>query len=605
MRKKYFTPFISVIMLSVLLANSAGAGILKNPFQKQSKKPTTESSSKDETSKISESDVLKVKAVYLELEGDNVEYDHDSNIYLTYGMSVAHIVDQNAKLEADEITYYGSDQHVEAKGNVKITRDNIVTTGEGFKFDVTSNKYLLTKPQTFVKGAIIKSRNVTSKPDGEIEYDKGRLTLDDPIRVAQGFGVRKHPHTFYSQKLSRQSKVRPTWEQLPKTKRYRVTAEKIVYDNSLKVNNLTVYGARVHFRTFSLPAVPKFTTTVNSDPDVRAAPLLAPTLGTQGALGGFALGPRFNINVTDYHILSLSPFGQIGSGGAGGLGGMLGFYGPTTTLEASYGSLKDRFLGQFRQKIGMATEFRSGYNYYFDDGFLGSTLAQINVEIVDKRKINVPFTESGLKLRTSTNWGQSNIGILPSKYGQFLQDAGGKKDDFKNSAFKLEEQLTLVSKPIVQFGNEKYNTALRVRTRNALRAYSTGDFQGIFTAGPLLDNTLGPAMFEIGFDQGYVKGQSPLFYDQYIQGMQSVALDGDVKLHEWVTLGGYGTYNLKAAEVIERQIRAKVGPKDFKLLVNWDALRQQTQFGLNFLFGQPVDFERFVILNSQSRTGGI
>ena len=82
-------------------------------------------------------------------------------------------------------------------------------------------------------------------------------------------------------------------------------------------------------------------------------------------------------------------------------------------------------------------------------------------------------------------------------------------------------------------------------------------------------------------------------------------MDGDVKLSEWVTLGGFGTYNLKEQEVIEKQIRAKVGPKDFKMLVNWDALRQQTQFGLNFLFGQPVDFEKFLILNSQNKSGGI
>ena len=87
--------------------------------------------------------------------------------------------------------------------------------------------------------------------------------------------------------------------------------------------------------------------------------------------------------------------------------------------------------------------------------------------------------------------------------------------------------------------------------------------------------------------------------------MQSVALDGDLKIFEGLTLGGYSTYNIKSGDIIEKQIRAKIGPKDFKMLVNWDALRQQTQFGLNFLFGQPVDFEKFIILNSQNKSGGI
>ncbi|MBI2996314.1 MAG: hypothetical protein HYY52_06355 [Candidatus Melainabacteria bacterium] len=544
-------------------------------------------------------DPLKARAVYLELEGDNVEYDHETNIYVTSGMSIANIVDQDAKLEADKIIYYGSDQHIEAIGNIKITRQNTVTTGESFKFDVTSNKYLLTKPETIVKGAIIRARNAESLSSNELQYEHGRLRLDEPIRVAQGFGARQHPHTFYSYHASKASKAKPSWDDISKQQKYRITAEKIVYDTTKKVNNLTVYGARVHFKNFSIPATPKYTTTVSSDPNVRSAPLLAPTVGTLGALGGFALGPRFNFNVTDYHILSISPFAQIGSGGAGGIGGMLGFYGPATTAEASYGSLKERFIGQLRQKFGRSTEFRSAYNYYLDDGFLGSTLAQINVELVDRRRINVPFAETGLNFRTSGSWVQSNPGIFPTKYKHFLQDAGEPKD-FQNTAFKFEEQLTLVSKPVFKVGNEKYNTALRFRTRNAFRAYSTGDLQGIFTGGPLLDNNLGPVSFEIGYDQGYVKGVSPLFYDQYIQGMQSVSLDGDVKLSEWLTLGGYGTYNIKAEEIVERQVRAKFGPKDFKMLVNWDVLRQQTKFGLNFLFGQPVDFERFVIINSKN-----
>jgi hypothetical protein len=41
------------------------------------------------------------------------------------------------------------------------------------------------------------------------------------------------------------------------------------------------------------------------------------------------------------------------------------------------------------------------------------------------------------------------------------------------------------------------------------------------------------------------------------------------------------------------------------MLVNWDNLRQQAQFGVNFLFGEPVDFERFLIISSHRNTGGI
>jgi lipopolysaccharide export system protein LptA len=586
-----------LITFSVLLILLSGfSTFAANAFFKHSKKNV--GAPKEETA-------LKASAAYLELEGDKVEYDQEKNVYTTTGMSTAHIIDQNAKLEADEIIYYGATEEVLAMGNVTITRDGIVTTGQDFRFDVTSSKYLLTNPNTVVKGAVIKARTATSDVNNNIEYQKGTFKFDEPIRIAQGFGARRNPPSFYSRRRARASKAKASWESLPAKERYRVTAEKIVYDTNKKIRNLTIYGGKLHFKHFSLPAQPKFTTTLSSDPNVRSAPLIAPVIGTQGVLGGFAVGPNFNLNVTDYHILSIAPFAQIGSRGDNyGFGGRVGFHGPKSSIEAAYGSLKNRYILKAVQTVGTKTQIRLAHNQYLDDGFIGSTLTKYIAEVVDRRRAKFPFTESGLNFRSSLGWIQTDPGLAPTRYQNFLEDAADRQK-FKKSAFKFQEQLNVISKPVIKFGNAKYNTALRLRTRNAFRAYSTGDVQGVITGGPLLDNTVGPLSFEVGYVQGWTKGKSPLLYDQYIQGMQSIALDGDLRIFEGLTIGGYGTYNMKEGDVIEKQIRAKIGPKDFKMLVNWDALRQQTQFGLNFLFGQPVDFEKFVILNTKAKSGGI
>ena len=600
MRKQFLIFFILMLLFGLFSTISVNASIFKSPFHKKKQKIQTDQV------EITEDSTLAAKAVYLELEGDNVEFDHEKNVYTTTGNSVAHIVDQNAKLEADKIIYYGSNQQIDAIGNIQITRQGAVTKGESFRFDVSSNKYLITEPETKLQGAIITARKIQSSPDESVEYTKGQFQFDEPIRIAQGFGARgQHPHTFYSKSTARRAVKKPTWDDISKEKKYRVTAEKIVYESKKEIKNLTVYGARIHFKNFSVPVSPKLTLTINADENVRSAPLITPTVGTQGALGGFALGPSFNFNLTKYHVFSLSPFGQIGDGADFGVGGKVAFVGPSTNAEFGYGSLKDRFFGKFYQNIFTdKTKLRLGWNQYFDNGFLGNTLPQFEIGVVDRRSIKLPFTEGGLALRTTANWSKVDPEILPTQFREFQRDAGDPKD-FKSNAFKIEEQLSLVTKPIFKFGNDKLNTAFRLRTRNAVRAYTTGDFQGIFTGGPLLDNVIGPLSFEAGYDQGAVQGESPLLYDQFIQGKQSVWLDGDLKFGEWLTLGGFGSYNLKVSEVVERQIRAKFGPKDFKMLVNWDLLRQRSQFGLNFLFGQPVDFERFVILNSMRNVGGI
>src|SRR3989338_2881402 len=588
-----YSLIVLVLLISLLPDNNAYAFFFKKDVKKE-----------EAAIKVTEDTKLKAKAVWLELEGDSVEYDHDQNIYITSGNSIAHIVDQNAKLEADKIIYYGKDKHIEAVGNIKITHEGVVTGGSSFTFDVNSNKYLLTEPETVVKGAVIKAREASSLDDSSLQYQKGTLKMDAPVRIAQGFGAKKHPRTFYSQRASKIARKHPSWEDLPKQGRYKVTAEKIVYDDTKKVNNLTVYGARIHFKHFSLPTIPKFTTTVSSDEHVRSAPLISPTIGTQGALGGFLVCPSFNLNIKDYYILSLSPFAQIGDRSEFGAGGKIGFLGPSTEAQGYYGSLRDRFVAEGRQKLGPKTEFRFGYNQYFDEGFLGRNLAEINVGLVDNRKIKFPFTEEGIRFRTSANWIKPDLSILPSRFKE-LQIKSGEQKKFEDNAFKFEEQISLVTKPLFKIGTQKFNTALRLRTRNALRVYTTGDLQGIFTGGPILGNTLGPLSFELGYDQAINTGDSPLQYDQYIQGKQSVSLDGDIRFGEWLTLGGYGTFNIKDQEIVERQIRAKFGPKDFKMLVNWDNLRQQVQFGVNFLFGEPVDFEKFLILSSHRNSGVI
>ena len=114
--KKYCLILIILILSFSVGLKTCASILLKNPFHKQAKK-------QDQTkSEITSDSTLKARAAYLELEGDSVEYDHESNVYITSGMSTAHIVDQDALLEADKIVYYGGDQHIEAIGNIKITR---------------------------------------------------------------------------------------------------------------------------------------------------------------------------------------------------------------------------------------------------------------------------------------------------------------------------------------------------------------------------------------------------------------------------------------------------------------------------------------------------
>ena len=84
----------------------------------------------------------------VQIVADDTEYDQEKNTFLGTGNAVAVIAGQNSKLEADTILYDQTSQTIDARGNVKIVRDGQLTTGSSFKFNIDSDEYLITNPDT-------------------------------------------------------------------------------------------------------------------------------------------------------------------------------------------------------------------------------------------------------------------------------------------------------------------------------------------------------------------------------------------------------------------------------------------------------------------------
>lgn len=103
-------------------------------------------------------------ACKLTIEADKTDFNEKSLFYYASGNAIAKVEGQDAKIEADVIRYSDLDKILDARGNVRITRNNVITKGGAFRFKVSSNEYLITKPDCAVDQIILSTRSLTQKP---------------------------------------------------------------------------------------------------------------------------------------------------------------------------------------------------------------------------------------------------------------------------------------------------------------------------------------------------------------------------------------------------------------------------------------------------------
>ena len=585
--------------------------------------PTTlEASASEEDQKLAEmnepiNEDATLKGV-IQIVADDTEYDEEKNTFLGTGNAVAIIGGEDSKLEADTILYDQTNEMIDARGNVKIIRKKEVTNGSSFKFKVTSDEYLITNPDTLVDGTQVIARTAYGAHTG-MNFKNGDMTLSKPFHIAKNvmFGPLSagqdiidrviHPDAFIEDKPS-----------------FIFKARKMTYE---KYNDgkLTVFGGRLDFGTFSVP-LPKFVATNGVDGANHVMFPVTPMFTSNIQSGGHNVGPAFNYAIGRTGQFSWAPMVQFGgqqpgaTGPTTGLSGQVGFSNDKFSTHFAYGSVSKLPVADFKMpirqiKIGdkilktRGLAFQAGVNRYLTEGLFGYKRAHFLAELVDNHsmKTRIPFI-TGVNFRSSAGAMQDQATLvtgnaaLAKLYGTSLQTLKSQP-----SAFRLEEQVTASTVNLFAVGNDRYGIKSYLFGGAALGAYSSGQARALAEYGPQVDVKLNRFHFATGYTQAAIRGSSPFYFDQYLQGSKSMNFTGDVKVAKWLRLGGGYGYNIDQKAAYAKTITAAFGPDDFKLLINRDVLNKVNRFGFDILYGQPVPFNKLVLKGSpdSGQLGGI
>ena len=549
------------------------------------------------------------KGVFVEITGDQIRYNEQTDYFEAYGNAETFIPSRGAKLFADSISYDGNTKLVEAHGKVRVVRGEETVTGTYASFRVDSRQYLVENPRLFMRGLKLKARtskstllDPASKKKGDHEtiyFEDGILALDEPKSIAV-FG--QTPFSRYSQVERLDLRRRkPEWEDLPGKRVFKFSADKITYDDTKKINNLKIEGARIKITDrITIPAPVAITTTVGEASDTQ---YLGPIFGTRTRLGGFVAGPRFYHSI-EQGVFSIAPVLQLGNSFDFGVGAIGSFNTPgdTTVLQAGYGTLEERFIVNVHQEFPLNFEFNYLKNQFIRGGSLNTTQVGEFLEIANKSRFRLPFIDDrfGLRVYNSVAYAKDNDELFSDRRLKDLKEARGDGRDARNfqednDDFRSDHYAFFYTDPIYRKGNEFYNVSLRARGEDALRFYGNGDIYNIARLGPALQARIKNLDFEISYLSAIITGDSPFLFDQFVDGSQSILLDGDYRINEWLSLGGFVSYNISDDRFSRTQLRADIGREDLTFRVSYDTIRNQPAFGFNMIFGDPVTFDDLAV----------
>jgi hypothetical protein len=592
-------PFTSVPYLPV---NSQYENLEQNkdlPVQPEPSKPQETAESKGEakdddlTSPVSidtEGDNNQAK-----FEGDDVNYDPETGIFIIQGAATLELPKQGIKLAADRIEYYPKDEKLKAIGNVLITGRDQVTFAKSLDLNLKDNKALLGDVKSQITMASIEARegSLSSSASGRTgNYTNGYFDLATPVRMG---GLPKGITSFRLQ----QNQIADAKELLADGQSYTLSARKVVYYPDRIQNNLQIYGGRLKFKKLpiTLP-LPYGVFTAGESTQQMFGVVLGNSPRT-GA-GDFNVGPKISLVVGDpkkKRAISAAPFAQFGSDI--GYGGMLQYSDPRNSALIGYGNIKRRGIAEVSSRITKYNNFVYGWNSYLGGG-ITKQFAQLN----DRRSFKMPILGSfleGDKINLSSDLtlaldSQELRNQENNRYSRLQQRTLGINSQSDREKFGLRAQQTLSfsTKPIIEFGTEKYNAAFRIASSSTARIYSTGNVNAFTSVSPNVTlHAHRYADLQFGYNQLLPVGRSPFGFDQVIEGQSSVFGNGDLNLTKWLSVGAYSVYSLSLRSIVAQQFRLVIGPEDFKILAGYDPIRRQFNFGFNILFDDKVGFRQF------------
>ena len=528
------------------------------------------------------------------LTADETNYNPETNEIEAVGNAKFEVTGQDFILYGDKIIFSYETSSVKAYQNVKIIKNENVTTGDFIYIDMSTACGWIQSPVTSNYSVSVKAKEAYVYSDKIQENDGVIRILEDKRIEAVG--------QSYSSILNDISlDVGDSYMRKPEPTSMKFKVKEIVVTPKKDHNDILLKGVSVYYKKLKIAVVPEIR--MKSDKNGAAMQTNIPEIGGDNILGMY-VGPSFVTELPFSSTLRLSPLLMYDTDKHRiGFGGMVNFMNEYNETQVAYGTAKKNFTLKGRQKITDNLSLQYSQNTYGSEWFMGARRPAYGVSLNFHDRYYIEDLDAHF---------EHNLNI-----GAF---ADTDRSSFRESGEGRARWMGQVNRDFFKFINSANNFALTggLGLQGMVSQYTSGDTFALGRVYPYVSTTLGGWSQSVSYFQTGLGGGTPFKFDDYFYGKSSLQLIEGLRINKYLSVGYVATMSLSGREsyyrgpgentdtnkfLQENQFLISVGPDEAKITLGYDFTRQSTHLYYSMLLGSKdmdIKFDKTIINDPMS-----
>lgn len=523
-----------------------------------------------------------------QINADTISYDDsEGNIYAKGNVEIV-ALSQGVKLKADNAVLDKTKQTLVLNDNVKIIKDGAEMRGESLIVDLNEQNILMDNPELEAYSFIIRAQegylieNDIQMLNGTMKSNRKK---DFPI-ISRGFmrldTAYKNP--FFENTIYRTSDDDNSQKA---SQAYRIDSKEIVVTSYKDHNSVVLKGSNVYYNDHKIVR--------NSDIEIisdKQRQIIETNIPEAGNLRNFGtyVGYGLVYRMPHGHSLKLMPVLAYSDSNVG-IGAIARYRARHGMVDGGWNTASENLVVRGRYQFSNGLSLGYGRNAYMPEGFMGARRSGYAAQLQYLKSYKI----------TDLNASFSN-GVYAGIFSDYQKH--DQENAYCTTRFRYMAQLT---KNLLKYKNKEqdYTVSLDAIAQGSATVYGSGETHGVVRIGPQLITKLKRWEQGLGYFLTGEHGESPFWFDLYRYGKSTITLNERFNFNDKFALGVRMFVsplkdNYEKDLLTECRFYLIVGPKDAKVALSYDFVRDVAHMDFMFLIGSDnskINFEKLTTQN--------
>lgn len=511
------------------------------------------------------------------VDSDQIEYFPERHEFEAIGNARVTFPEENSVLTADKILFNHDTNYIKAYDNVVILRENERILGDYVQINLNDDNALITAPVMSHMNIQIKAKNGNINK-AKVEAMEGTAKFTDSAT----FNLKMRSVYNFDNPMVEDSFEKKYFLKEKYNNEWNLKSKIIIIDSYKDRDIVTLQNSDVFLKDLKIGSTGKLK--IYTDKDQQYVETSMAQFGSIRNIGAF-VAPSYVFELPFSSTFKVGPMLNYDDSNIG-FGGLGRFQSGSNSTDIGYSTARGSVVLRGKHQFNDHVSAQYGINAYMNEWWMGGRMPKYGAQLMYQSD---PIENEDLRLTFQQRFS-----------GGFYKDWG---EDRNFSTARMRWQ-TQTMKGLYSYKNtdKTFAADIGLAIQSTATLYGTGDTYGLIRTGPYLRTQYKNWQQYAAYYMGAAAGDSPFWFDKYFYGKSSVMLGESYRVNKYLTLMYSAIIALSDTPndkfLQENRFYVVVGPDDFKVLLGYDAFRQNTTFGINMTVGtenSEVEFKKLIL----------